>query len=123
MFNQTNSTVSDFLSGLSLGVPARRGRKPKVNYKSKSQKKTLVKQVAILEWLSVSDFGLCVSDIAVALGISRQLCLYHCKKLAAMGAITMVLEPCEGNGALRYRCWDETLLAAHYTGRVARRAA
>lgn len=53
-------------------------------------------------------------ELADVLGVSRQLALYHVKKLAAWAGVVMVLEPCAENGGLRFRCWDDTALALSY---------
>lgn len=86
-----------------------------MNYRSASTPATLKKQAAIRELLLLAGEGLTVAEIGRALGISRQLALYHVKKMAATYQLTMVLEPCLGNGGLQYKCWDEMALAAHYS--------
>ncbi len=99
-------------------------RKPKaktVNYKSANRKGTDEKQRAIRELLA-AGLPFTVKAIGVALGISRQLALYHVKKMAATGQLTMVLEPCERNGGLQFRCWSEDALMAHYVSRFYQRA-
>lgn len=115
-FPSTN--IADFIAAATLPTKVRAKRK-QVNYKSKDSKKTLERQFAILTWMALAPNGLNVTDIASSLGISRQLCLYHLKKMAAKGLILMMLEPCEGNGGLRYRCWDEMQLAARYARKAA----
>jgi DNA-binding transcriptional ArsR family regulator len=67
----------------------------------------------------MSEDGLTVSEIARALGMSRQLMLYHVKKLAAHGLLVMQLEPCAENGGVRFRVWDEMALAGRYARMVA----
>lgn len=62
--------------------------------------------------------GLSVSEVARGTGISRQLALYHLKKLAASGLIVMMLEPCTINGGLRFSCWNEMALAAHFSRKL-----
>lgn len=86
------------------------------NYRSASTPATLKKQAAIRELLALVGEGLTVTEIGKALGISRQLALYHVKKMAATYQLTMVLEPCLGNGGLQYKCWDEMALAGYYAG-------
>lgn len=86
-----------------------------VSYRSASTPATLRKQTAIRELLALSGEGLTVSEIGRALGISRQLALYHVKKMAATYQCAMMLEPCIGNGGLQYKVWDEMALAAHYS--------
>lgn len=61
--------------------------------------------------------------MGAALGISRQLALYHVKKLAAAGALTMILEPCERNGGLQFACWDTGALARAFAQQARRAAA
>lgn len=87
-----------------------------LNYRSASTPATLKKQAAIRELLALVGEGLTVTEIGKALGISRQLALYHVKKMAATYQLTMVLEPCLGNGGLQYKCWDEMALAGYYAG-------
>lgn len=87
---------------------------PKVNYRSASTPATIQKQARILKLLAASPDGYTVTEIGKALGMSRQLALYHIKKLAATYQLTMILEPCLGNGGLQFRVWDETQVAAHY---------
>lgn len=97
---------------------ARRSRK-QPNWTSRSTSATLRKQASIQEWLSVADEGMTVTEIGQVLGISRQLALYHVKKLAAARGLVMVLEPCEGNGGLQYKVWDATLLARSFISQLA----
>lgn len=85
------------------------------NYKTASTPSTIRKQIAIRELLKHAEDGLSVREVAKALGISRQLALYHVKKLAAVYGCVMVLEPCAINGGLQFRVWDEMSLAAHYS--------
>lgn len=89
------------------------------NYRASSTPATLRKQAAILELLALAGEGLTVREVGKALGISRQLALYHVKKLAATYQLTMVLEPCIGNGGLQFKVWDEMALAAHYAAFLA----
>lgn len=86
-----------------------------VNYRSASTPATAKKQQLIRELLALTGEGLTVSEIGRALGISRQLALYHVKKMAATYQCAMILEPCLGNGGLQYKVWDEMALAAHYS--------
>lgn len=92
---------------------ARRSRSP--NYKSASTAATLDRQAQIRELLALAGEGLTVAEIGKALGISRQLALYHCKKMAATYQAAMVLEPCMANGGLQFKVWDELALASHYS--------
>jgi hypothetical protein len=101
--------------------PARKRSKAKakprrtVNYKSDSTPATLTKQAQIRELLAMAGEGLTVAEIGKALGISRQLALYHCKKMAATYQAAMILEPCMANGGLQFTVWDEVALASHYS--------
>lgn len=95
-------------------------KKPRtINYKSKSTPKTLRLQADIRRWLRVADEGFTVSEMAALIGISRQLCLYHVKKMAATSQIVMMLEPCDGNGGLQYKLWDATQMVVNYIPAVA----
>jgi predicted transcriptional regulator len=87
----------------------------KTNFASRSTAATLRKQEAILDLLQRVGLGLTVKDVGAALGMSRQLALYHLKKMAAAGRLAMVLSPCERNGGVQFMCWDEMALAGHYT--------
>lgn len=89
-----------------------------INFQSAVTRATLRKQAEILEWLSLGD-GMTVSEIGTALGISRQLALYHLKKMAAASKLVMVLEPCVGNGGLQFRVWDRQAVAARWLSRAA----
>jgi DNA-binding CsgD family transcriptional regulator len=80
-------------------------RKP-VNYHGRSSAKTVVLQARVRELLARSHSGFTVSQLGEELGISRQLALYHLKKMVATGQILMVLEPCRENSGVRFRCWD-----------------
>lgn len=90
----------------------RKGRK-QPNWRSGSTPATLHKQALIRELLA-TGLSFSVRAIGEALGISRQLALYHVKKMAASAQLVMVLEPCDINGGLQYRVWDESALMAHY---------
>jgi hypothetical protein len=94
----------------------RRTRKTPVNYRSRSTPATLAKQAMIRELLA-TGLPFSVRAIGEALGISRQLALYHVKKMAADGQVVMMLQPCDRNGGLQYQVWDETALMAHYIAR------
>lgn len=93
---------------------ARRARKRRVNWRSKLTPKTIALHQRIAKILVQQERGLIVRELADELGISRQLALYHLKKLAALGGIVMVLEPCAESGGLRFRCWDETALGLRF---------
>lgn len=116
MFQDTNRVAlnESYISELSP-TPARAKRKAKrqTNWRSSSTPATLRKQAAIRELLA-TGIPFTVRAIGEALGMSRQLSLYHIKKMAASYQLVMVLEPCEVNGGLQYRVWDESALMAHY---------
>jgi DNA-binding CsgD family transcriptional regulator len=101
----------------SAPAPRRRARR-QVNYRSASRPATIQKQARILALLETTPGGLSVAEIGEALGISRQLALYHVKKLAAALGLVMQLEPCLENGGLQFRCWDERQLARRYARRM-----
>lgn len=84
------------------------------NYRAASKPSTVERQAEILEWLQLFDEGLTVRELGDALGCSRQLALYHLKKLAASGAIVLQLEQCRQNAGLRFRAWNESALMGHY---------
>lgn len=98
-------------------APARRakkaGRRPQrvVNYHSKSRPATVEKQNLILEQITRRQDGMTVVEVAELLGVSRQLALYHIKKMVATSQLVVVLEPCRDNGGVRFRCWDVVVLA------------
>ena len=100
-------------------TPTKRGRKPgsrrAPNYASRSTAATLAKQERIAELLELAGEGLTVAEIGRALGMSRQLALYHVKKMAASYGCAMILEPCSSNGGLQFKVWNEMALAAHYS--------
>jgi len=99
-------------------------KKPRriVNYKSSSTSATLFKQAQILRWARVADEGFSVSEMAILIGMSRQLCLYHVKKLAALGRIVMVLEPCDSNSGLQFRVWDHLQLVTNFIPKISEAA-
>lgn len=96
---------------------ARQRRAP--NWKSKNRGSTDELQHTIHDWLEIRGSGLVVSELAALLGISRQLCLYHLKKMAATSQLCMALEPCDGNGGLRFRVWANRTAAAYFLARAA----
>jgi len=116
-FDSTPSTHSIYTQLPAAYMPTKRRTKAKrrtVNYASRSTGATLAKQAKIRELLELAGEGLTVAEIGRALGISRQLALYHVKKLAASYGCAMLLEPCAINGGLQFKVWDEMALAAHY---------
>lgn len=93
-----------------LRVPRRRTRrapKPR-SVTGTPTPATLEKQHRILAWLREAPAGWTVAELGFLLGMSRQLALYHVKKLAATGQLLAELEPCVENGGLRFRVWDRT---------------
>lgn len=127
-FDSTNETThtSTYIGELApKRSRARRKAKKQPNWRSSSTPATLRKQAAIRELLA-AGIPFTVRAIGEALGMSRQLALYHIKKMAASHQLVMVLEPCDANGGLQYRVWDEGALMAHYMlkgQRVMQRAA
>jgi hypothetical protein len=122
----TAEILTPFLDAPARKAPVRKARKSRsrpVNYKARNRPGTVQKQEAIARWLRAGDEGFTVSELAALLGISRQLCLYHVKKMAAQAQIVMILEPCDGNGGLQYKVWDKTQLVVNYVPAVAREAA
>lgn len=93
-----------------------------VNYRSASTPATVKKQAAIRNLLALAAEGFTVREIGEALGMSRQLALYHLKKMAATAQVIMVLEPCIGNGGLQYKVWDENALALRFASQLRRAA-
>lgn len=87
----------------------------RANYRSASTPATVQKQDRIKHLLALAGEGFTLREIGRLLGISRQLALYHVKKMAAAGQIVMVLEPCTDNGGIQFRVWDELALAAFYS--------
>lgn len=88
-----------------------------VDYRSEPRPSSVAKQLELLEWLAILDEGTTVTELAGLVGMSRQLCLYHVKKLAAERSLIMVLEPCDSNSGLQFRVWDESQLAARFARR------
>jgi hypothetical protein len=86
----------------------------KHNYRAPSRPQTVERQAEILEWLRLFADGFTVTEMASALGVSRQLCLYLVKKMVAAGDIVMVLGPCAANAGVQFRLWDEQSLASYY---------
>ncbi len=92
--------------------PRAKARRP--DWTRPSKPRSVALQARIASILASCEGGLIVRELADILGVSRQLCLYHLKKLAARAGVVMVLEPCAENGGLRFRCWDDTALALSY---------
>jgi hypothetical protein len=89
----------------------RRGR---TNWLSRSTGRTLDFQDQLVAALQGASLGFTVRELGEALGTSRQHALYHVKKAVAAGRIVMLLEPCEANAGLQFRCWNQTQLARRY---------
>lgn len=79
-----------------------------------NQLKLTSRHTRILRALSLAHGGLTISELARGLGIRRQLALYHVKRLAAHSMLVAQLEPCEANGRVQFRVWDEVQIANHY---------
>lgn len=91
-------------------------RPRQVNYRSSSSPSTVRRQLAIRELLTsrAGAEGITVREIAAHLGISRQLALYHVKKLVALGGCVALLGASPENGGVRYLVWDQVRLAEFY---------
>jgi predicted DNA-binding transcriptional regulator len=74
------------------------------------------------ELLSFASEGMSVREMAHELGISRQLCLYHVKKLAADLGCVLVSAGCAANGQMMWQVWDESWLARYYAARAPRQS-
>lgn len=91
---------------------AKKTAKKEVNYAGKNQAKTDALHARILHVLQDIGAGLTVREISEAVGISRQLCLYHVKKMVAHHTpVLAMLEPCDINGGVRYMVWDRMALS------------
>lgn len=90
---------------------ARRGR---ANWLSRSTARTQDFQDRLVAALAGARCGFSVRELGEELGVSRQHALYHVKKAVAAGRITMILEPCERNGGLQFRCWNQAQLARRF---------
>lgn len=93
----------------------KKNRRP--NYRSRSSAGTQRKHRVIASLL-LSGEGLTLREIGRALGMSRQLVLYHVKKMAAEGQLVMVVEACEANSGIQFRVWNELALATHYSRKL-----
>lgn len=84
-----------------------RKKKRGVKYGTPSLPRTIARHEVMVATLEsrLAAGGMTVSELGKALGMSRQLALYHLKKLVAAGRIAMVLEPCPENQKVRFRCW------------------
>jgi len=89
-------------------------RRGKANWQSRSTPRTLDFQDRLLDALAGAVKGFSVRELGEELGVSRQHALYHLKKAVAAGRVVMLLEPCESNGGLRFRAWDERQLARKF---------
>lgn len=116
-------TSNPIPGGLVFELRPRRPRpkraKRVVNWQSKNRGRTSKLQSEIHEWLSIVGEGFSVSQLAGLMGVSRQLMLYHLKKMAATRQLVMALEPCEGNGGLQFHIWANGVAAAHFLARAA----
>lgn len=89
-----------------------------MNWASRSTARTLDRQDVIERVLQAARSGLTVRELAVEVGVSRQLALYHVKKLVAAKQIAMLLEPCAINGQLQFRVWHPVVLARYYASQL-----
>jgi DNA-binding CsgD family transcriptional regulator len=116
-FDSTPSPHSIYTKLPAAYTPTARAKRAprKPNYRSGSTPATIRKQERIAELLELAGEGLTVAEVGKALGMSRQLALYHVKKMAASYGCAMILEPCNSNGGLQFKVWNEMALAAHYS--------
>lgn len=119
------ASVTPLISDTFIRIPriktARTKTKAKrvVNWQSKNRGRTDELQASIREWLRTFEEGFSVKDLASTLNISRQLCLYHLKKMAATSQLVMALEPCEDNGGLQFHVWANAHAAVLFLARAA----
>lgn len=83
--------------------PRAKKRTPKriVNYAGKNRASTDELHSRMFEALALFP-AISVRDLADLVGISRQLCLYHVKKMCAQDRIVAELAPCHGNGGVMF---------------------
>lgn len=85
------------------------------NYNAPTKPSTVSIQEEIRHWLQLFQDGFTMVELANALGISRQLALYHTKVMVAQQqGVVAVLGPCEANDGVQFRVWDEEALCAYY---------
>jgi hypothetical protein len=89
-------------------------RRSRTNWQSRSTAATLDLQDRLVAALAAAGSGFTVRELGEELGVSRQHALYHMKKAVAAGRVTMLLEPCERNGGLQFRCWHPLQLARRF---------
>lgn len=92
--------------------PSKRRSKAKreVNYHGRIRPATLAlhdRIAALLEGCA----GLSVREIAAEVGVSRQLCLYHIKKMVAHGRLIAELAPCPINGGVQFVVYEKRMRA------------
>lgn len=119
MYQDTNAPSEVFELTSARRTRRSRTKKRTVNWQSANRGRTSKLQEQIHGWLNIIGEGFSVSELAGLVGISRQLCLYHLKKMAATRQLVMALEPCEGNGGLQFHVWANGVAAAHFLARVA----
>lgn len=90
-----------------------------LNYRSVSIPATYHRHLDMLAWLELEPGGMSLEELADAVDMSRQLALYHVKKLAAAGQIKAELEPTDRNGGVRFRIWTPAHHERRARGRVA----
>lgn len=126
MYNDTNAAVPPTLVAevselieRRAKAKAKKAKKKLVDWRSKNRGRTAELQTEIHGWLDIIGEGFTVKALAELVGISRQLMLYHLKKMAATRQLVMALEPCEVNGGLQFHVWANGVAAAHFLARVA----
>lgn len=81
---------------------AKRKAKPRVvNYAGRNRASTDELHARMFEALALFP-AITVRDLADLVGISRQLCLYHVKKMVAHDRLVAELAPCHGNGGVMF---------------------
>lgn len=107
------NVVESFISELAprRAAPRRGRRAASAPRRGRTTRAGDAKRARLVAWLRVAPSGLSVAELAALVGISRQLCLYHMKRLVATSragasGVTAVLEPCARNGQTQYRVWD-----------------
>jgi hypothetical protein len=89
-----------------------------VNFRSEvTRGRTINLEARLLAELVATPEGMTMRELGDELGIGRVDAAYHCKRLAAEGALKLELEPCEENSGLRLRAWDPAHLARKVAGR------
>lgn len=83
--------------------PVKTKRKPRraVNYAGRNRPATEALHARMFDALAHSP-AITVRELGEQLGISRQLCLYHVKKMVAQDRVIAELAPCHQNGGVQF---------------------